>query len=62
MKIKGDLSRYDTAESKYGNQNALLPTTFKGERFKVKNYVLSLKKKVNIVLKLLYTVQNMKIM
>ena len=38
-KIKGDLYRFDIAESKYDNQNLLPPTTFKGERFKVKNYV-----------------------
>lgn len=43
-RIKDDLYRFDITEFKYGNQNALSPTTFKGERFKVKNYVLSLKK------------------
>ena len=58
-KIKGDLYRFHVAESKYGNQNALSSTTFKGERFNVKNYVFNLKK-INIFLKLLYAVQNLK--
>jgi hypothetical protein len=33
-KIKSDLYRFGDAEYKYGNQNALPPTTFKGEIFK----------------------------
>jgi hypothetical protein len=42
-KIKCDLRRFDVTESKYGNQNAVLPITFKGETFKVKNYVSNIK-------------------
>jgi len=34
--IKGEIYRFDIAESKYDNQNPLSPITFKGERFKVK--------------------------
>jgi hypothetical protein len=56
--IKGDLCRFDSAESRCGNQHPLASTTFKGERFKVKNYILV--KKGVIFLKLLYTVQNVK--
>ena len=40
------LYRSDIAESKYDNQNPLSPTTFKGERFKVKKYVFN-KKRLN---------------
>jgi hypothetical protein len=58
-KIKGDIYRFDVAESKYGNQNDLSPTTFKGERFKFKTMLFN--KQVNKFLKLLYTVQNVKI-
>jgi hypothetical protein len=29
--VKGDLNRFDIAESKHDNQNALWPTTLKGE-------------------------------
>ena len=36
VKIKGDLYRFDVAESKYGSHNALTPTTVKGERHKAK--------------------------
>ena len=38
-KIKDKLYRFDDAESKYGNSNALLPTALKGAWFKVNNYV-----------------------
>jgi hypothetical protein len=38
-KMKGDLYRFDVAESRYGNQNVLSPTTLKEERFKVSKYV-----------------------
>jgi len=37
-KIKGDLYRFDVAESKCSNENALSSTMFKGGRFNVKNY------------------------
>jgi hypothetical protein len=40
---KGDLYRFDIAESRYGNQHAVSPTTLKGQRFKVKNYIFSKK-------------------
>jgi hypothetical protein len=39
-KIKCKLYKFDVAEFKYGNQNILSPITFKGEKFKLKNYVL----------------------
>jgi hypothetical protein len=39
-KIKGDLHKFDVAESKYGHQNAASPATFNGEWFKNKNCVL----------------------
>jgi hypothetical protein len=42
--IKGDPYGFDFAESKYGNQNAVSPTTFKRERFKFKNYIFNIKK------------------
>jgi hypothetical protein len=42
--VKGDLCRLDVAESKYGSRNVLSPTTLKGERFKVNNYVFNFKK------------------
>jgi len=43
-KIKSDPYIFDIAESKYGNQNALSPTTFMGERFKLKNYNFNIKR------------------
>jgi hypothetical protein len=54
-KIKGDLYRFNVAESKYGNQKALPPTAVK-----FKNYVFN-KKRLIYFFKLLYTVQNVKI-
>jgi len=39
-KIKCMLYKCYVTESKYGNQNILSPTTFKGETFKIKNYIL----------------------
>jgi len=56
-KIKCKLYKFDVAESKYCNQNILSPTTFKRETFKFKKIVFN-KKKFNVVLKLLCTVQN----
>ena len=38
----------------------LPPTTFKGESFKVKTYIFN-QKKINIFLKLLFTLQNVKL-
>jgi hypothetical protein len=39
-KIKGDLHKFDVAESKYGHKNSASPATFKGGWFKDKNCVL----------------------
>jgi hypothetical protein len=42
-KIKGDLHKFDVAESKYGHQNAASPATFNGGWFKDKNCVFNKK-------------------
>jgi hypothetical protein len=45
-KMNGDLYGLDVAESKYSNQNALLPTILQGERFKSTSTFL-INKKIN---------------
>jgi hypothetical protein len=43
MKVKGDLCRLDVAESKCGSWNTVSPTTLKGERFEVNNFIFNKK-------------------
>ena len=44
VKIQGDSYSFDIAESEYDNQIALSPTSVKGERNKLKNYICNKKK------------------
>jgi hypothetical protein len=43
----GDLYSSDVADSKYGKQDALTPTTVEGEKFKAQKYFLSKKELIS---------------